>query len=398
MPVETRWPPSVGFCSDWITKGIFPWDHLRVFLQVMEESAVNLLALLKQDNQVHMDSRGLSKQEALESLLKPPPLLTSPRRSKSFVDRVVGRGDSIFFSRDAGISTRIVYHTLLMIVLLFSIVSFIASWLLLLDPDGCDQTNDPTRGRDHLNPDYKYDPCWHHHRLVLLGMSPWEADMNVRVVMSLATGSLIGFERRRADRAAGIRTMALVCLGSCVFTIGSQFAFIGGPMAWDSSRVSAAIPSGVGFLGAASIWKGTRVSQDNDSKDTTTVPEVHGLTTATSVWLSSAVGILVGGNLYGPAIFSTAVSVVYLRFAPRLRTKNSAAESGPPAEEGASASVRPTGTNPPMGVIDIESLRPPATPDRAAAGALPMSPTPASSQAGARKEIRAISSEAELRM
>ena len=52
--------------------------------------------------------------------------------------------------------------------------------------------------------------------------------------------------------------MALVCLGSCVFTIDSVWAFIDGPMAWDSSRVAAAIPSGVGFLGAASIWKGAR--------------------------------------------------------------------------------------------------------------------------------------------
>ena len=74
--------------------------------------------------------------------------------------------------------------------------------------------------------------------------------------MSIVMGSIIGFERRRADRPAGIRTMAMVCLGSCVFTIDSMFAFVDGTMGWDSSRVSAAIPSGVGFLGAASIWKG----------------------------------------------------------------------------------------------------------------------------------------------
>lgn len=107
------------------------------------------------------------------------------------------------------------------------------------------------------------------------------------------------------------RTMAMVCMGSCVFTIDSTFAFWDGPMGWDASRVSAAIPSGVGFLGAASIWKGT-VSKDGNS-----APEVHGLTTATSVWLSAAVGILVGGGLLVPAGFSTLSSVVYLRFAPR---------------------------------------------------------------------------------
>ena len=47
-------------------------------------------------------------------------------------------------------------------------------------------------------------------------------------------------------------------------------------------------------------------------------PEVHGLTTATSVWLSAAVGILCGGGLYVPSAFTTFAGVVYLRFAPRL--------------------------------------------------------------------------------
>lgn len=83
--------------------------------------------------------------------------------------------------------------------------------------------------------------------------------------------------------------MAMVCLGSCVFTIDSMFAFLSGPMSWDASRVAAAVPSGVGFLGAASIWKGT-------ATDGTGRPEVHGLTTATSVWLAAAVGILNGGE------------------------------------------------------------------------------------------------------
>ena len=93
-------------------------------------------------------------------------------------------------------------------------------------------------------------------------------------------------------------------------------------MGWDSSRVSAAIPSGVGFLGAASIWKGTK-TMDNDQGHRETVPEVHGLTTATSVWLSAAIGILCGGGLYVPGLFTTAAGVVYLRFAPRLNQETS---------------------------------------------------------------------------
>ena len=84
-------------------------------------------------------------------------------------------------------------------------------------------------------------------------------------------------------------------------------------MAWDSSRVSAAIPSGVGFLGAASIWKST----PGPAGGSHAAPEVHGLTTATAVWLSAGVGIMCGGALYVPAFFACAVAIVYLRFAPR---------------------------------------------------------------------------------
>ena len=79
--------------------------------------------------------------------------------------------------------------------------------------------------------------------------------------------------------------------------------------------MSAAIPSGVGFLGAATIWKGTGTKPDGDKP---AAPEVHGLTTATSVWLSAAIGILCGGALYAPALFTTTAAVVYLRFAPRM--------------------------------------------------------------------------------
>ena len=151
---------------------------------------------------------------------------------------------------------------------------------------------------------------------MLLGLNPWEAEACCRVLMSMLMGSIIGFERRRADRPAGIRTMAMVCLGACVFTIDSMFAFVDGTMGWDASRVSAAIPSGVGFLGAASIWKGTQPKGGADGE--VHAPEVHGLTTATSVWFSAAVGILAGGALYGPGFFTTFAGVVYLRFAPRL--------------------------------------------------------------------------------
>ena len=130
-----------------------------------------------------------------------------------------------------------------------------------------------------------------------------------RLVWAVVLGWLIGWERRQADRPAGIRTMSLVALGSCLFSITSAFAFLSGPMAWDSSRVAAAIPSGVGFLGSALIFK----SEDKESKS----HEVHGLTTAANVWLSAAVGIACAGGMYFVASFTTAIMLVLLRFGPR---------------------------------------------------------------------------------
>ena len=111
---------------------------------------------------------------------------------------------------------------------------------------------------------------------------------------------------------AGIRTMSLVSLGSCLFTINSSFAFLNGPMGWDASRVAAAIPSGVGFLGAGLIFK---KEEKNDTGDSNHV--VHGLTTAASVWLSAAVGIACGGDLFMPASFCVAIMLLLLRFGPR---------------------------------------------------------------------------------
>ena len=104
--------------------------------------------------------------------------------------------------------------------------------------------------------------------------------------------------------------MSLVSLGSCLFSICGTFAFISGPMGWDASRVSAAIPSGVGFLGAGIIWKQTDKETNSQS--------VHGLTTAASLWLSAAVGIACAGGLYFAASFAIATMMILLRFGPRI--------------------------------------------------------------------------------
>jgi putative Mg2+ transporter-C (MgtC) family protein len=161
---------------------------------------------------------------------------------------------------------------------------------------------------EYENPAYDGSRCPHIRYLILMGLTKEECTFGRRLVASILLGGLIGWERRQADRPAGIRTMSLVSLGSCLFTITSTFAFIHGPMNWDASRVSAAIPSGVGFLGAGLIFKKTE-------KDSSLV--VHGLTTAASVWISAAVGIACGGEMYFAASFGVAIMMLLLRFGPR---------------------------------------------------------------------------------
>ncbi|KAL3802990.1 hypothetical protein HJC23_011613 [Cyclotella cryptica] len=161
---------------------------------------------------------------------------------------------------------------------------------------------------------FYYSPCLEYRYPHLLYLTRFECQQGRNLLMAVFLGSLIGYERRSSDRPAGIRTMALVSLGSALFTINSTFAFLDGPMSWDASRVSAAIPSGVGFLGAGLIIKATE-------KDPFTGESHHlvqGITTAAATWLSAAVGLACGGGLYFVASFSTAVNLVLLRFGPRL--------------------------------------------------------------------------------
>jgi hypothetical protein len=269
--------------------------------------------------------------------------------------------EGYYFSADAGIFTRLTYFFLALFTVVLSVVSILAP---LITPACPTEKGVTTK---HPNPDYIVDDCRFVRYAILCGLSKFEADSCVRILVSIFCGSVIGFERRRPDRPAGVRTMALVCLGSCVFTIDSMWAFIDGPMAWDASRVAAAIPSGVGFLGAATIWKGTASKQDGGEP---TAPEVHGLTTATSVWLSAAIGILCGGALYAPALFTTAASVVYLRFAPRMpKPKDGNGNS----HHGASSPVAPSLEGLAAGVLS-QSLREPlvqAEHRSAASGATP---------------------------
>jgi putative Mg2+ transporter-C (MgtC) family protein len=106
----------------------------------------------------------------------------------------------------------------------------------------------------------------------------------VRLIVAVVFGGLLGFEREREGKAAGLRTHMLVALGAALFTVT---AIESGMNSDNVSRVIQGIATGIGFLGAGTILKG-REKQ-----------EIHGLTTAAGVWLTAAVGISVGlGQLW----------------------------------------------------------------------------------------------------
>ncbi|KAL3778982.1 hypothetical protein ACHAW5_006286 [Stephanodiscus triporus] len=161
---------------------------------------------------------------------------------------------------------------------------------------------------------FEYQPCRVHERyLRLMGLTRQECRFGRHMVVSVVLGSLIGYERRSADRPAGIRTMSVVSLAACLFTLNSTFVFMIGPMHWDPARVSAAVPSGVGFLGAGLMV------QDALKDDFTghTHHTIKGIATAASVWLSAAVGVACGGGMYFAATFTSMLLLVLLRFGPR---------------------------------------------------------------------------------
>lgn len=180
-------------------------------------------------------------------------------------------------------SKGIFYATVLIYVLAVCIVVLVD---LLIHNSRCELTSlseeqERAMKTDYANPSYRYDPCRTQRLAHLLFFTREECSFGRSLLASVLLGGLVGWERRMADRPAGIRTMALVSLGSCLFSINSTFGFIDGPMTWDSSRVAAAIPSGVGFLGAGLIFK--EADKDKVTGDTTHV--VHGLTTAASLWI-----------------------------------------------------------------------------------------------------------------
>ncbi len=124
------------------------------------------------------------------------------------------------------------------------------------------------------------------------------ASLVLRILFSIVLGGAIGLERGLKNRAAGLRTYMLVCMGACIVMVTNQYIYqaygTGDPV-----RMGAQVVSGIGFLGAGSIIVTAR-------------NQIKGLTTAAGLWASACVGLAVGIGLYEVALMGTASIFIIL--------------------------------------------------------------------------------------
>ncbi|WP_407295520.1 MgtC/SapB family protein [Stutzerimonas zhaodongensis] len=129
------------------------------------------------------------------------------------------------------------------------------------------------------------------------------ARVSVRLLLAALLGGMLGYEREYKGKAAGLRTHMLVSLGAALFVLVPQEA--GMPIE-DISRVMQGIVTGIGFLGAGTILKGSSVQ------------DVKGLTTAAGIWLTAAIGVATGLGHESTAVMTTALALIIFLLMPAL--------------------------------------------------------------------------------
>ena len=133
-------------------------------------------------------------------------------------------------------------------------------------------------------------------------------DMLIRIALAGILGGLIGMERQMRAKEAGLRTHILVGIGSAMFMLVSKYGFTdmlnSEHVALDPSRIAAQVVSGMGFLGAGTIMIQKQV--------------VKGLTTAAGLWVTAAIGLVIGSGMYEIGIYGTVLALVVLEVFRRL--------------------------------------------------------------------------------
>lgn len=118
----------------------------------------------------------------------------------------------------------------------------------------------------------------------------------LRILLSAGLGALIGLERTKRQKEAGVRTHCIIGSTAAVFMILSKYAFADVAQGADPARIAAQVVSGISFLGAGVIFK--------------TGMSIRGLTTAAGMWGTAAMGMAVGAGLYWVGLAETVVLMV----------------------------------------------------------------------------------------
>ncbi|WP_166361621.1 MgtC/SapB family protein [Pseudomonas akapageensis] len=153
------------------------------------------------------------------------------------------------------------------------------------------------------------DAWWHEVWLTLMAEFADITDarqitrVSVRLLMAALLGGVLGFERERKGKAAGVRTHMLVALGAALFVLVPQMAGAGEAAL---SRVVQGIVAGIGFLGAGTILKGKDMDEEH----------VKGLTTAAGLWMTAAIGVCAGMGREATALLSTLLALIILGVMP----------------------------------------------------------------------------------
>ncbi len=130
-----------------------------------------------------------------------------------------------------------------------------------------------------------------------------------RLALAMTAGAILGYERERAEKPAGVRTYMLVAEGAALFMmcgllLSQQLAEVG--RISDPGRIASTVIQGIGFIGAGVII--------------TTGQKVKGVTTAAGLWVAAAVGLLAGGGFFTLAVAATIATLVGLIALQRLET------------------------------------------------------------------------------
>jgi putative Mg2+ transporter-C (MgtC) family protein len=133
------------------------------------------------------------------------------------------------------------------------------------------------------------------------------ARITLRLLVAAALGGLLGYEREKQGKSAGVRTHMLVAIGAALFVLIPQQA---GASTADLTRVLQGLIAGVGFLGAGAIILGTKQV------------ETRGLTTAAGIWVTAAIGVAAGMGRESTAVLSTLVALFVLSVVPWIVRDN----------------------------------------------------------------------------